>query len=79
MLPVSQRNPLIRQRLEILEDVGLDYIQLGQPATTLSGGEAQRVRLQKNSGKDQQAIRFICLTNLQQDCTLPISRNSLMS
>ena len=48
---VSQRNPLIRQRLEILEDVGLGYIQLGQSATTLSGGEAQRVRLSKEFGK----------------------------
>ncbi|MBI4685103.1 MAG: excinuclease ABC subunit UvrA [Nitrospirae bacterium] len=43
--------PLIRQRLEILERVGLGYIQLGQSATTLSGGEAQRVRLSKELGK----------------------------
>ena len=37
--------PRINQRLEALERVGLGYIQLGQPATTLSGGEAQRVKL----------------------------------
>jgi excinuclease ABC subunit A len=37
--------PAIRQRLEALREVGLDYIHLGQPATTLSGGEAQRVKL----------------------------------
>ena len=37
--------PKIRRRLQTLHDVGLDYIQLGQPATTLSGGEAQRVKL----------------------------------
>jgi excinuclease ABC subunit A len=43
--------PLIRQKLEILEEVGLGYIQLGQSATTLSGGEAQRVRLSKELGK----------------------------
>jgi excinuclease ABC subunit A len=43
--------PLISQRLEVLEDVGLGYIQLGQPASTLSGGEAQRVRLSKELGK----------------------------
>ncbi len=43
--------PLIRQKLEVLEDVGLGYIQLGQSATTLSGGEAQRVRLSKELGK----------------------------
>jgi excinuclease ABC subunit A len=37
--------PKLRRRLQALHDVGLDYIKLGQPATTLSGGEAQRVKL----------------------------------
>jgi excinuclease ABC subunit A len=37
--------PKVRRRLETLRDVGLGYIRLGQPATTLSGGEAQRVKL----------------------------------
>jgi excinuclease ABC subunit A len=37
--------PKIRRRLETLEAVGLGYVKLGQPATTLSGGEAQRVKL----------------------------------
>jgi excinuclease ABC subunit A len=37
--------PPVRQKLQTLHDVGLDYIRLGQPATTLSGGEAQRVKL----------------------------------
>ncbi len=37
--------PAIRQKLQTLHDVGLDYIRLGQSATTLSGGEAQRVKL----------------------------------
>ncbi|MCE5323270.1 excinuclease ABC subunit UvrA [bacterium] len=37
--------PKIHRRLETIHDVGLDYIRMGQPATTLSGGEAQRVKL----------------------------------
>jgi excinuclease ABC subunit A len=39
--------PRVRRILQTLHDVGLDYIKLGQPATTLSGGEAQRVKLAK--------------------------------
>src|SRR5260370_1620931 len=40
-----KHSPKIRGRLETLNDVGLGYIRMGQPATTLSGGEAQRVKL----------------------------------
>ncbi|MFV9503119.1 MAG: excinuclease ABC subunit UvrA [Oscillochloridaceae bacterium umkhey_bin13] len=39
--------PRVRRILQTLHDVGLDYLKLGQPATTLSGGEAQRVKLAK--------------------------------
>jgi excinuclease ABC subunit A len=40
--------PSIRQRLLTLQEVGLDYIKLGQSSTTLSGGEAQRIKLSEN-------------------------------
>jgi excinuclease ABC subunit A len=43
--------PKLRRRLQTLHDVGLDYIKLGQPATTLSGGEAQRVKLSSELSK----------------------------
>lgn len=40
-----QNIPSLERKLKVLIDVGLDYIKLGQPATTLSGGEAQRIKL----------------------------------
>ncbi|MCH7505075.1 excinuclease ABC subunit UvrA [PVC group bacterium] len=50
-LDVFQKIPHIYQRLKTMHDVGLDYIKLGQSALTLSGGEAQRVKLSKELGK----------------------------
>ncbi|MBO4312348.1 MAG: excinuclease ABC subunit UvrA [Desulfovibrionaceae bacterium] len=43
--------PTLERRLAILEDVGLGYIRLGQPATTLSGGEAQRIKISRELGR----------------------------
>jgi len=42
-----EAHPQIQRKLQTLHDVGLDYVKLGQSATTLSGGEAQRVKLAK--------------------------------
>jgi excinuclease ABC subunit A len=46
-LQFFEHHPSIARILETLRDVGLDYVKLGQSATTLSGGEAQRVKLSK--------------------------------
>ncbi len=46
-----QNIPKIKKSLEVLANIGLEYIRLGQPATTLSGGEAQRIKLSKEISK----------------------------
>ena len=53
--------PRIRSKLETLSDVGLGYIRLGQPATTLSGGEAQRVKLATELSKRATGRTFYLL------------------
>ncbi len=52
-LPILEDIPQIKQKLQTLEDVGLGYIKLGQSAVTLSGGEAQRMKLAKELSKRQ--------------------------
>jgi len=51
VVEVFKAFPAILNKLETLEAVGLGYIRLGQPATTLSGGEAQRIKLSRELAK----------------------------
>ena len=53
-LAVFEKQPRIAEKLRTLSDVGLGYIKIGQPATTLSGGEAQRIKLSLELSKRQQ-------------------------
>lgn len=60
-LEFFQNIPGIKRKLQTLFDVGLGYIRLGQPATTLSGGEAQRVKLASELQKRQTGKTFYIL------------------
>ena len=53
--------PKIRRKIETLNDVGLSYIKLGQPSTTLSGGEAQRIKLATELSKRATGKTFYIL------------------
>ena len=56
-----QNIPRIRTRLDTLNAVGLSYVKLGQPATTLSGGEAQRIKLSKELSRRATGNTFYIL------------------
>jgi len=60
-LELFKNVPKVRRMLQTLADVGLDYVQLGQPAPTLSGGEAQRVKLAAELGKPDTGRTFYIL------------------
>ncbi len=60
-LPFFDAIPALKRKLETLMDVGLSYIRLGQNATTLSGGEAQRVKLAKELSKRDTGKTFYIL------------------
>jgi excinuclease ABC subunit A len=60
-LPVLENHPQIRAKLQTLADVGLGYIHLGQSSTTLSGGEAQRIKLARELSKRQTGRTFYLL------------------
>ena len=60
-LPLMENIPTIRPKLQTLNDVGLGYIHLGQSSTTLSGGEAQRIKLAKELSRRQTGRTFYVL------------------
>lgn len=59
-LPFFEEVPALVSKLKVLSDIGLGYIALGQPSTTLSGGEAQRIKLAAHlNGNNRQKVLYI--------------------
>ena len=70
-LKVLENIPSIQIKLQTLVDVGLGYVQLGQSATTISGGEAQRTKLARELSRSARpGAPCIFSTNLQPACIL---------
>jgi excinuclease ABC subunit A len=65
--------PALHQKLKTLQEVGLGYIRLGQAATTLSGGEAQRVKLSRELSRRSTGRTLYIWTSLRLVCTSRIS------
>ncbi len=61
--------PRIKSKLQTLYDVGLSYVQLGQSSTTLSGGEAQRVKLATELSRKSTGKTMYILDEPTTDCT----------
>ncbi|MBS9338540.1 excinuclease ABC subunit UvrA [Fructobacillus sp. M2-14] len=58
-LPVFEDQPKIERELKLLQEIGLDYLNLGQSTPSLSGGEAQRLKLVKHLNKSQKQTLFV--------------------